>query len=67
MKGTVSPAALIEAADLELDELRRDAARWKYYAGRIASMMGLTLEEMAREVDWAIEAEKSNNSGGESA
>lgn len=34
-------AAAIDAADRELDAMARDAERWRYYAGRVAAMMGI--------------------------
>ncbi|TCV62699.1 hypothetical protein EDB98_1127 [Pseudomonas fluorescens] len=39
--------------------MARDAARWRYYAGRVAAMMGLSIEEMAREIDEAIETARA--------
>lgn len=54
-----SPATLIKAADNDLEILSRNSARWIYYAGRVASRMGLTIEEMEREVDEAMETENS--------
>lgn len=52
-------SAAIDAADRELDAMARDAARWRYYAGRVAAMMGLSIEEMAREIDEAIETARA--------
>jgi hypothetical protein len=39
--------------------LYRDARRWRYYAGRVATMMGLSIDQMAREIDEAMEAENA--------
>lgn len=43
----------------KLEQLRdvKDAKRWRYYAGRVAQMMGITLEAMTKEVDGAMERE----------
>lgn len=53
-------AAAIDAADRELDAMARDAERWRYYAGRVAAMMGITIDQMAREVDESIETARSD-------
>jgi hypothetical protein len=45
-----------ECNEAEMDALYRDARRWRYYAGRVAEMMGVSIDEMAREIDEAIEA-----------
>jgi hypothetical protein len=34
--------------------ITQDAARWCYYAGRVASAMGISLAEMERDIDEAI-------------
>ncbi|EMG2118088.1 hypothetical protein ACV344_29765 [Pseudomonas aeruginosa] len=47
-------AALFAEAELALDTMRRDAERWRYYAGRVAFKLGITIEEMAIEIDTAI-------------
>ena len=43
----------------KLEQMRdvKDAKRWRYYAGRVAQMMGITLEAMTKEVDGAMERE----------
>lgn len=48
-------AALIAAAENELDMLRRNAQRWCYYAGRVAAMQGVSIDQMAREIDDAMD------------
>lgn len=48
-------AALIAAAENELDMLRRNAQRWCYYAGRVAAMLGVSIDQMAREIDDAMD------------
>lgn len=45
---------LFDAADKELAAMSRDALRWRYYAARVAAMLGVSIEQMAREVDDAI-------------
>ncbi|HFH3083615.1 TPA: hypothetical protein ACGJRU_003020 [Pseudomonas aeruginosa] len=55
-------AALIEAAENELDVLRRNAQRWCYYASRVAAMLGVSVDQMAREIDDAMEAEEARPS-----
>lgn len=59
MTNTNGPAASIEVAESEMDALYRDARRWRYYAGRVATMMGLSIDQMAREIDEAMEAENA--------
>lgn len=60
-------AALFDATDNELAAMSQDAQRWRYYAGRVAAMLGVSIEQMAREVDDAIErdraAEQANRPG----
>ncbi|EPQ6932489.1 hypothetical protein ACUVZD_000132 [Pseudomonas aeruginosa] len=60
--GISDGAALIEAAENELDVLRRNAQRWCYYAGRVAAMLGVSVDQMAREIDDAMEAEEARPS-----
>lgn len=38
-------------------EMRRNALRWQYYAGRVSIMMGVAFEQMEREMDDAMKAE----------
>jgi hypothetical protein len=40
-----------------MEGMRRNAQRWKYYAGRVSAMMGVPFEQMEREIDVAMEAE----------
>ena len=62
MANTSEAGAAIDAADRELDAMARDAERWRYYAGRVAAMMGISIDQMAREVDEAIETARSEGS-----
>lgn len=48
--------------DSELEAQRRDATRWQFYASKVAAKLGITLEEMAREIDEAIETERAGGS-----
>lgn len=40
-----------------IEGIRRNALRWKYYAGRVSVMMGVPYEQMEREIDDAMKAE----------
>jgi bacteriorhodopsin len=53
-------AALFDAADKELAAMSQDAQRWRYYASRVAAMLGVSIEQMAREVDDAIERDRES-------
>lgn len=46
--------ALYTEAEHTLDTMRQDAQRWRYFAARVALMLGTTVEEMAAEIDAAI-------------
>jgi len=50
---------LFDAADKELAAMSQDALRWRYYAARVAAMLGVSIEQMAREVDDAIERDRA--------
>lgn len=50
----------------ELDAQSRDATRWQFYANKVAAKLGITLEEMALEIDDAIESERAGASVSES-
>ena len=39
--------------------MMQDALRWRYYAARVAAMLGVSIEQMAREVDDAIERDRA--------
>lgn len=54
--------ALYAEAEHALDTMRQDAQRWRYYASRVALMLGTTVEQMAVEIDAAIAT--SNRAGG---
>ena len=51
---------------IELEAQRREATRWQFYASKVAAKLGITLEEMTREIDEAIESERAGASIGES-
>lgn len=51
---------------IEQEAQRRDATRWQYYASKVAAKLGITLEEMTREIDWAIESERAGGAASES-
>lgn len=53
--------ALFDAADRALCEMSKDAQRWRYYAGRVAAKLGVSIEQMAREVDLAMEADSASS------
>lgn len=42
--------------EAELDQLRKEAARWRFFAARVAAQVSTTVEAMSREVDEAIAA-----------
>lgn len=45
---------MVQVAASELETLRANSARWVYYAQRVADQVGISLEQMEREVDDAI-------------
>ncbi|SUE95876.1 Uncharacterised protein [Ectopseudomonas mendocina] len=39
----------------QIREMAKNSVRWKYYAARVAQLVGVSLEEMEREIDQAME------------
>ncbi|MDZ5605257.1 hypothetical protein SJI00_21010 [Pseudomonas sp. RP23018S] len=51
---TLGKFAVINEAELNL--LRKEAARWRFFAARVAAQASTTVEAVSREVDEAIAA-----------
>jgi hypothetical protein len=51
------PGKFAVIREAELTQLRKEAARWRFFAGRVAAGANTTLEALSREVDEAIEAD----------
>lgn len=52
----IKPDKFAVVSETELDQLRKEAARWRFFAQRVAAQANTTVEEMNREVDEAIAA-----------
>jgi len=50
------PGKFAVISEAELGQLRKEAARWRFFAARVAAQVNTTVEAMSREVDEAIAA-----------
>ena len=50
------PGKFAVVSEVELAQLRKEAARWRFFAARVAAQANTTVEAMSLEVDEAIAA-----------